>query len=70
MWFRHASNACGSSDKAIVNCIGAGHCGCLDWLKRNPGAPTWIDHAAWLRGDAAEDAEAVVAAVRDCESSL
>ena len=53
-----AYNACPSADKAIVNCIGAGHCGCLDWLKRNPGAPTWIDHAAWLRGDAAEDGEA------------
>ena len=43
-----AYNACPSADKAIVNCIGAGHCGFNAWLKANPDKPSWLDYNAWL----------------------
>ena len=44
-----AFNVCPSADKAIVNCVGAGHCGFHKWIHDNPGKPSWLDHDAWLR---------------------
>jgi len=47
-----AYNACPSADKAIVNCVGAEHCGprgFLTWIKENRGKSSWMNHEAWLR---------------------
>ena len=46
-----AFNACASADKAIVNCVGAGHCEFNAWIKANKGKPSWLDHNAWLRDE-------------------
>ena len=43
-----AYNACPSADKAIVNCVGAGHCGFNAWLAANSDKSTWLDYNAWL----------------------
>lgn len=48
-----AYNACPSGDKAIMNCVGAGHDGFNDWLRNNPGAPSWLDYNKWLRSPVA-----------------
>jgi len=44
-----AYNVCPSSDKAIVNCLDAGHDGFDRWIKENPDGPTRLDYNAWLR---------------------
>lgn len=47
-----AYNVCPSADKAIVNAVGAEHCGEIGWIwwiDNHRGAPTWLDHNAWLR---------------------
>ena len=44
-----AYNVCPAKDKAIVNCIGAGHDGHGQWIRENRGKPSWIDVNAWLR---------------------
>lgn len=44
-----AFNVCPSSDKAIVNCVGAGHCSFNAWIRENRGKPSWLDYNAWLR---------------------
>ena len=46
-----AFNACVSKDKAIVNCVGSGHCGFNDWVRTNEGKPSWLDYNAWLRDE-------------------
>lgn len=48
-----AYNACPSADKAIINCVGSGHCGFNAWIGANKGKPTWLDYNAWLRADKA-----------------
>jgi len=47
-----AFNACPSADKAIMNAVGATHCGprgWSPWIKENKSKPTWFDPDAWLR---------------------
>ena len=47
-----AYNVCPSADKAIVNAVGAEHCGSIGWIwwiDNHRGAPSWLDHNAWLR---------------------
>jgi len=47
-----AFNVCPSPDKAIVNAVGAEHCGEIGWawwIDSHRGAPSWLDYNAWLR---------------------
>ena len=53
-----AFNACPSSDKAIMNAVGAGHCGWGEWIRKSREKPTWFDPDAWLRAESEFTAEA------------
>lgn len=44
-----AYNICPSKDKAIINCIGAGHCEFGGWVNRNRAKLPQVDFNAWLR---------------------